>query len=149
MPSHVYHEVDVAYVGGAYFWASWGASGGRKLSAKTLVELFVKEFTFASRYSAKELLPEDEVAPCPVLAVFVSSGDSDHDLQVYAYEVEHPGAYNVPKGRNDPAATSGWTAGFRYRGLASENIALRAMAWALLTEATRRREEDAIQSVER
>ena len=133
MPTHVYHEVDVAALGGGRYWLSWGNSSGEIHTEDGVLQLFAQEFTFDSRYSVV-IHQQHPAPPIPVLCCFVSSGGDDRTgCGIYAYEITNRGDYNAP-------LENGWTKTLieHWQG-ASERHALIAMAHLLLAEAERRR----------
>ena len=124
MPSHVYHLVDLTADGEDRFWFSFeGDAEGAFTTAASFVTLFVLEFTFDTGYSVSP--PEGSPRPkADGLSCYVSSGGLGHDdSTVYAHE-----------------EGDGFHVSFRWWQESSEELALRAAAYAILAEARVRAE---------
>ena len=91
MPSHVYHEISLGKVG-ENIWFSWGEKLGWIVSPKTFIQLFIKEFTFDTRYEVD--FDGSDPSPEKTFSYFVSNGGEG---KVYVYEIEGLGKYNMPK----------------------------------------------------
>jgi len=136
MPSHVYHEVHIAYnpfnkSNKDEYWISFGGGLGEILSEKDVIREFQREFTFDTRYTGK--VGEVSLAPnnSPVLKTYVSSGGIDYDDNViYSYE--------TLCGDMSPKEPDGWEAAFSFAGEEGERLAILAMAYALTAEARTR-----------
>lgn len=137
-PSHVYHEVDIAWVRNDLLWFSWGEKKGVFVLPEVFIKIFVREFSFDTRYSQGDFIPDKSNFPLkiPILATFVSSGGGDvwtGDMGIYAYEITKPEGYNQ-------LLENGWEQTSIQFGPKdeSERLALTAMGYALLAEAKRR-----------